>query len=54
MREVTVTVNGNTLKSAAGATLLDTIQSAAIDLPSLCNDPRLEPCGELPAVSGGG
>ena len=40
-----LTVNGHPCEVATGATLLDALRVAGAEIPTLCHDPRLEPCG---------
>jgi formate dehydrogenase major subunit len=41
-----VTVDGRSLDVPAGQTVLHALRAAGIELPSLCDDPRLDPYGE--------
>ena len=43
--ELTITIDGATVRCAAGETVLEAAGRTEIDIPSLCNDPRLEPAG---------
>src|ERR1035438_3531254 len=43
--KISVLVNGVRQECEAGATLLDILQDAGVDLPTLCHDPRVKPCG---------
>jgi NADH dehydrogenase/NADH:ubiquinone oxidoreductase subunit G len=45
VRTVTLTINGQELQGGEGQTILEVAQSAGIDIPTLCHDPRLEPYG---------
>ena len=45
VRTVTLTINGQEVQGRAGQTILEVAQSAGIDIPTLCHDPRLEPYG---------
>ena len=40
-----VTVNGRNFDLADGITILDALQAAAVEVPTLCHDPRLKPAG---------
>jgi formate dehydrogenase major subunit len=39
------TLNDRACECSTGATLLEAIQRAGVELPALCHDPRLKPCG---------
>src|SRR5579864_9649040 len=43
--DLALLVNGKRRECRAGATLLDVLQEAGIELPALCHDPRVKPCG---------
>ncbi|MFT7168915.1 MAG: NADH dehydrogenase/NADH:ubiquinone oxidoreductase subunit G, partial [Paracoccaceae bacterium] len=38
-------LNGRSIPFQAGETILEVAQRAAVDIPTLCHDPRLEPVG---------
>ena len=40
-----LTVNEHACEVAPGATLLDAVRAAGVEVPTLCHDPRVEPCG---------
>ena len=40
-----VTVNGRNFDLADGIAILDALQAAAVEVPTLCHDPRLKPAG---------
>jgi len=40
-----VTIDGHTLQAADGATVLEAIRAAGLDVPTLCYDPRQAPFG---------
>ena len=42
---IALLVNGNRREYRAQATVLDVLQDAGIELPALCHDPRVKPCG---------
>ena len=42
---LSLTINGGPCSVAEGATVLDALQAAGVLVPTLCHDPRLEPCG---------
>jgi formate dehydrogenase major subunit len=42
---VRVTINGKPLELAAGLTVLNGLQTSGIQVPALCNDPRVPPSG---------
>jgi predicted molibdopterin-dependent oxidoreductase YjgC len=43
--ETTITVDGERVRTREGVMLLETLRSLGIELPTLCNDPRLTPYG---------
>ena len=43
MKKISVNLNGLTVKAAPGATLLELAREQGIEIPALCNDPRLPP-----------
>jgi formate dehydrogenase (NADP+) alpha subunit len=45
VESVTVTINGRSVEGARGQTILELARSVGIEIPTLCNDPRLEPYG---------
>lgn len=45
MSELTLTINGQTLKATEGMTILEVAQEAGIDIPTLCHHPKLQPFG---------
>ncbi len=42
---ITVTINGKQIKVQAGATILEAARKNGVHIPTLCDDPRLEPYG---------
>jgi len=42
---VEVTINGQVSHFVEGTTILDAVRASGGELPSLCHDPRLKPCG---------
>lgn len=40
-----VTINGKPLEFATGLTVLEGLQTSGIQVPTLCNDPRVSPSG---------
>jgi len=42
---ITLTINGKQIKAKPGATILDAARKSGIHIPTLCDDPRLEPYG---------
>ncbi len=47
MSTVIVSINGITVKGKAGATILDTARSAGVEIPALCQYPRLDPLPQI-------
>ena len=45
VKTVTLTINGQEVQGREGDTILEVAQSAGVDIPTLCHDPRLEPYG---------
>ncbi len=43
MKEISLTLNGLHVKAAPGSTLLEIARAQGLELPTLCNDPRLPP-----------
>ncbi len=44
-REVTITIDGRSIRATEGANLLQTARDAGIDIPGLCFHPKLTPTG---------
>jgi len=42
---VTLTINGRKIEAKAGQTILEVARANGIDIPNLCDDPRIEPIG---------
>lgn len=42
---INATLNGHALQFADGLTILDACRSVGLEIPTLCNDPRLKPIG---------
>lgn len=42
---ITAAINGRISNHSEGATILDAARSVGIDIPTLCDDPRLKSCG---------
>ena len=42
---ITATINGRTSAFPAGTSVLKAARAAGIEIPTLCDDPRLKPCG---------
>ncbi|MBT3276252.1 MAG: formate dehydrogenase subunit alpha, partial [Spirochaetales bacterium] len=45
MGEITLTIDGKTLKGNSGQTVLEIAMENGIDIPNLCYDPRISPTG---------
>jgi len=45
METITLEIDGKKVETAKGATLLQAARKAGIDIPTLCHDDRLAPCG---------
>ena len=45
MAQVTLEINGKSVEAPQGATILQAAKSAGIQIPTLCDDERLEPYG---------
>ncbi len=45
VKTVTLTINGQEVEGREGQTILEVAQTAGINIPTLCHDPRLEPYG---------
>ena len=43
MKKITINLNGNPVEAGEGATLLGIAKARGIEIPTLCNDPRLPP-----------
>lgn len=43
--DVRLKVNGREVRCADGVAVIDAVRAAGVDLPSLCHDSRLKPCG---------
>jgi predicted molibdopterin-dependent oxidoreductase YjgC len=44
-QKLTLTIDGRSVEAKAGQTVLEACKSAGIHIPTLCNDPRLQPYG---------
>jgi bidirectional [NiFe] hydrogenase diaphorase subunit len=45
MPQVTLEINGNSVQAPQGATILQAAKQAGVQIPTLCDDDRLEPYG---------
>ena len=45
MEQVTLEINGKSVQAPKGATILQAAKAAGIQIPTLCNDDKLEPYG---------
>ncbi len=45
MEQVTIQINGKPVQATQGATVLQAAKAAGVDIPTLCDDERLEPYG---------
>jgi len=45
MEQVTLEINGKSVQAPKGATVLQAAKSVGINIPTLCDDDRLEPYG---------
>lgn len=45
MKELTLKINGKSVKAEKGTTLLQAATSAGVKIPTICHHEKLEPCG---------
>ena len=47
---VTATINGKSVDIREGESILEAARRCGAEVPTLCYDSRVDPCGELPHV----